>query len=119
MEVIYFLVFIAISLGLVLWLSRRTGDAHRLDRKKSQGSLSQAGKLRQPVDSRLTHRDDLWNTHRREAQRDVSRTDRYVPRSDKSGEPEYDGYSRRDRHHVTPRHVHVKDEGHAEEVPIN
>lgn len=119
MEMIYFLVFIVVSLGLVMWLSRKSRDTHSLDRRKSRGSLSGNGKLRQPADSRLTHRDEIWNAHRQKAMRDVSRTDRYIPRSQKSGEPEYDGYSRRDRHHVTSRAVHVKDEGHADEVPVN
>jgi hypothetical protein len=119
MEMVYFLVFIAVSLGLVMWLSRKSRDTHSLERRKERGNLSRARRLRQPVDSRLAHRDELWNAHRQEAQRDVSRTDRYIPRSEKSDAPEYDGYSRRDRHHVTSKAVHVKDEGHAEEVPVN
>jgi hypothetical protein len=119
MEIVLFLIFIAISLGLVMWLSRNSRDTHNLGRNKSRDNVSQAGKLRQPADTRLTHRDELWNTHREEALRDVTRTDRFILKSEKSGAPEYDGYSRRDRHHVTSRAVHVKQEGHSEEVPIN
>ncbi|MGD2129801.1 MAG: hypothetical protein PVJ33_17450 [Lysobacterales bacterium] len=45
-------------------------------------------------------------------------TNRYAPRSLSAGEAEYDGYSRRDRHHVAAQKVHVKKEGHAEELSM-
>ena len=44
------------------------------------------------------------------------KTNRFVPKSVSAGEPEYDGFSRRDRHHVVVGTAHIKKEDHIDEV---
>ena len=48
------------------------------------------------------------------ATEDVIATNRFVPKSVSAGEPEYDGFSRRDRHHVVVGTAHIKKEDHVD-----
>ena len=71
-----------------------------------------------PPDTILSHRDELWNARREAAHGDVIPTNRFSLKSESSREPEYDGYSRRDRHHLTSDATHIKEDGSADDVSL-
>ena len=104
MEIVLFLTFIGICTVVLLVVGM--GSKRRKGRSTSKAGSE---KLVTPADSVLAHRDELWQMRTRGNSMDVAETNRFVPRS---VEPEYDGYSRRDRHHLTPKATHVKEEGH-------
>ena len=61
------------------------------------------------MDSPLSHKEELWERRRNQAAKDFTAVQLFVPKSEATDEPEYDGYSRRDRHHVT-KTSHVAEE---------
>ena len=114
MEIVLFLVLIGIISIVLLFLgmgSKRRKDLSK-QRRSSRKEVSE--KLVTPADNVLAHRDELWRMRTRGNTMDVAKTNSFVPRS---AEPEYDGYSRRDRHHLTPKATHVKTEGHVGTAP--
>jgi hypothetical protein len=119
MQIFYFLMFIAACAVVLIWAmgrSRKETDlaGHKTTVKKKQHT----DRLSTPSDHLLSHRNQVWHNRRHKVAEDVSMTNRYAPRSLSAGEAEYDGYSRRDRHHVAAQKVHVKKEGHAEELSM-
>jgi hypothetical protein len=117
MEIVIFFVFIAVCAFALVWASRKTraeSDLARKQRAKRKKEYSE--KLTVPSDNLLSHSDQVWQTRRHHASTGVERTDRFVPKSESSGTPEYDGYSRRDRHHVRERTAQIKEEHSEEEL---
>jgi hypothetical protein len=93
-----------------------------MNRSKSEIDLAPRRKQRKraellttPTDNLLAHKNVLWETRRKKAARELRADTPYVPKFEQKKEPEYDGYSRRDRHHLTPT-AHVGREKHVEEV---
>jgi hypothetical protein len=114
MGIAAFLLFIVICFGFLVWLSSRADNRNELSAARRQSKKKPDDKLYTPADNVLAHRNQLWRKRRRAALTDVTPTNRFTPKSESSGEPEYDGYSRRDRHHLTSDPTHIKDEGHAD-----
>ena len=112
MEIVYFLTFVGICIFILLVATRSSRFKKGLALKRRNSLSSGTGKLETPADSVLSHRDELWKKRTHDAAMDVVRTNRFVPKSDASFEPEYDGYSRRDRHHLTSKPTHIKEEDH-------
>lgn len=113
MEIVYFVSFVAGCAVIAVWVvvrsnKRRTPGHERL--KKAQKDL-----LHTPSQYTLSRPDQVWRTRRHSADTlGVNRTNAFVARS-LGQDPEYDGYSRRDRHHVRDRNAHIKAEPHVEE----
>jgi hypothetical protein len=115
MEIVIFFVFIAVCAFALVWASKKTKSEADLQHQKRLGrNKSRAEKLVAPRDSLLAHNDQVWQSRRQHAHSGIVATNKFVPKSEDSGTPEYDGYSRRDRHHVTDQGAQVMDE-HREE----
>lgn len=114
MEIVYFLSFIGICIVVVLIAARSSRRRKELAVKQRNSRSLGSGKLETPADTVLSHRDELWQKRTNDTTMGVVRTNRFAPKSDASFEPEYDGYSRRDRHHLTPKPTHVKEEDHVD-----
>lgn len=115
MEIAVFFAFIAVCALALLWASRKSKSEADLMRKQRLARSTRADKLVSPRDSLLAHRDEVWQNRRKHATVGVTATNRFVPKSETIDAPEYDGYSRRDRHHVRERTAKVK-EDHPEEL---
>ena len=119
MEIVIFFVFIAVCAFALVWASRKTKSETDLARKQRvRRNKERSDKLAAPSDNLLSHNDQVWQTRRHHATTGVERTDKFVPKSKSSGTPEYDGYSRRDRHHVHDRSAHIKEEQEQKELTM-
>jgi hypothetical protein len=90
--------------------SKKQTDLAPRSRRQAKSDL-----LTTPADHLLTHKEDLWEKRRKQAARGPKPQRKFVPKFEQRAEPEYDGYSRRDRHHVTPR-ASVRSEKHVENI---
>ena len=116
METVYFLIFIGVCAFVVVWATRKPGADTDLAHHNPRARDNQAEKLlKTPADSRLAHKEEIWDERRRRAKKGFNSPGQFVPRFETTQEPEDDGYSRRDRHHVTA-HEHVKKEAHVDQV---
>lgn len=115
METVYFLIFVGIFALVIVWgtgASRKKTDL--ASNRKTRLPKESSEKLVTPLDARLSHHREIWEERRNRAAKGyVEQT--FVPKSAAKSAPEYDGYSRRDRHHLTPSGV-VKQEKHIEDV---
>lgn len=119
MEIVIFFVFIAVCAFALVWASRKTKSETELARKQRvDRNKERTEKLVAPRDNLLAHNDQVWQSRRQHANTGVERTDRFVPKSDSTGTPEYDGYSRRDRHHVHERTAQIKEDPHEKELSM-
>lgn len=107
METVIFLIFVGACALVVVWMTRRPGKPRNLEKTPSE-------KLTPNTHDRLSRKEDVWQARREFTKKSFNSTERFVPRSDAGSEPEYDGYSRRDRHHLTPA-GRVKKESHIDE----
>ena len=116
MEIVIFFVFVAVCAFALVWASRKTkAETELAHKRRSLRNKSQSEKLVAPRDALLSHNDEVWATRRQHANLGVQKTNKFVPKSESDGSPEYDGYSRRDRHHVRQRTAQIKKESHAED----
>ena len=119
MEIAIFFVFIAVCAFALVWASRKTRAETDLARKQRvKRRKEQSEKLMAPSDNLLSHNDQVWQTRRQHASTGVQRTDQFVPKFESKGAPEYDGYSRRDRHHVRDRTAQIKEDQAGEELTM-
>lgn len=112
METIYFLIFVGVCAFLVVWATNKSSRKADLAKKRKTGrtTAAQSDKLAHPLDNRLAHKEEIWEQRRKHATKGFTATQNFIPKSS-GAEPEYDGYSRRDRHHLTNT-GHVKEETH-------
>jgi hypothetical protein len=117
MEVIYFVAFVAMCAVILLAVGRASRKKHAELARKQKEELKKAhfDKLSTPSNYLLARSHDIWHSKRNKAAEDVIVTNRYAPRSQSAGEAEYDGYSRRDRHHVFVGSAHIKEADHVAE----
>jgi hypothetical protein len=114
METIYFLTFIGVCTFAVVWATRRSKAGTSLgSRRTPTKNKLPADKLLTPVDNRLAHKNELWEARRRQATKGFSSRKKFIPKFEAAKEAQYDGYSRRDRHHITAIEQ-VKEEAHIE-----
>ena len=111
METIYFLMFVGVCVVLAIWAMNKPGKKTNLaSRSPTTWTGAKSDKLAPPLDSRLAHKEEIWALRRKHASEGIAAKQSFIPKS--AGKvPEYDGYSRRDRHHVTAKE-HIKDEAH-------
>lgn len=117
MELVYFIAFVAACAALVFWALQRR-DSKKIDlaqQRKRADKKARAELLETPADYTLSHPGQPWHTRQHPATSGVVRTNTFALRSE-GAEPEYDGYSRRDRHHVRDLDARVKDEDHVDEA---
>jgi len=121
MEIIYFVLFVAACAVVLMWAAGRSGKKNKSQRRaeaskaRSQTRKQQTDLLSTPSSYLLSNSGEVWRQKRQKAAEDVIVTNRFVPKSVSAGEPEYDGFSRRDRHHVVVGTAHIKKEDHIEE----
>jgi len=97
MGTIGFLISVGVIAFAVVWLTRRSSRTHELQKKTFQQSSQ---KLTPTSNDRLSRREEIWEARREFAEKNINPSQRFVPKSVAAAEPEYDGYSRRDRHHL-------------------
>lgn len=107
METVIFLIFVGACAFIAVWVTRKSGKQKNLSRTPSE-------KLTPTTHDRLSRKEDIWEARRQFAEKNLSSVQRYVPKSAAAAEPEYDGYSRRDRHHLNTA-GQVKKESHIED----
>lgn len=112
MELFLFIVFVVACALLLFRASKKSKQKVDVDHeRKAKERQARAKLLETPAVYTLARPDQPWHTREKLANTGVEQTNVYEPRSESTG-PEYDGYSRRDRHHITDLDAHIKDEGH-------
>ena len=115
MQLVLFIVFVVVCALLLCWATgnsrKKAGLAHE---KKLREREARSRQLETPAVYTLADPNQPWHTRRHPAKLGVVRTNAFAPKSESAG-PEYDGYSRRDRHHLTDPDAHVKEEAHLED----
>jgi len=115
METIYFLIFIGVCAFAVVWMTRRSHTKTDLAGRRTSTKTGVVEKsLATPVSNRLSNKNEIWEQRRKQATKGFSSRKQFVPKFEAAKEAQYDGYSRRDRHHVTASEQ-VKEEAHIEE----
>ena len=115
MEIVIFFMFVAACALALLWASRRTNTETDLARRKrAHRNRARAEKLTAASEALMSSKDEAWHTRRHHASMGVQRVNRFAPKSESGGVPEYDGYSRRDRHHVRDRNARVREDAETE-----
>ena len=112
MEVLYFIAFVSLCAVIVIAAtssSKKKQKDQVRQQQKVKARKAQTELLSTPANYLLSRPEDVWRSKRIKHVEDVSVTNRFVPRSKSAGEPEYDGYSRRDRHHVIVGTAHIKE----------
>lgn len=116
MKIVIFFIFVAVCALALLWASRKTKSETDLERRKrAHRNRHRAEKLVASSEALLSKNDAVWETRRHHATTGVDRINRFVPKSASAGVPEYDGYSRRDRHHVRDRNARLREDAKTEE----
>lgn len=112
METIYFLIAVGVCAFAVVWVTRASKAKTNLARKRKITSSRQVSeKLATPADNRLSHREKIWEQRQNLSATGFIEKQTFVLKSEAGTAPEYDGYSRRGRHHVAPTGT-VKEEAH-------
>lgn len=115
MEIVIFFAFVAICALALLWASRKTkAETDLAHRKRAHRNRHRADKLVAKREALMSKNDAVWETRRHHATTGVDRVNRFAPKSESAGIPEYDGYSRRDRHHVHDRNARVREDAETE-----
>jgi hypothetical protein len=115
MEIVYFIAFIVVCAVLVMWgTSKSKKETELAQQRKAKVKKARAELLETPADYTLSRPDQLWFTRKKASALGVTRTNAFMPRSE-AAEPEYDGYSRRDRHHVLDSNATIKKDPRVEE----
>jgi len=117
MEIVYFISFVVLCALILKWAFGRSAKKAEQTRKQNRvRQKRQSELLSTPTNYVLSRGDEVWRKKREMGADDVIVTNRFVPKSTSAGDPEYDGYSRRDRHHVVVGTAYIKDEDHIEET---
>ena len=110
MEWLLFVVFVAACALLLFKATRQSKKKVDLEHeRKLKERKARAQLLETPAVYTLARPDQPWHTRRQPATTGVSRPEPLKPRFE-SNDPQYDGYSRRDRHHIADVEVVIEDE---------
>lgn len=125
MEAILFFTFFAVAVSLLGYFLRRTSSAAKMKLARKEkaalmAKMPRSEKLTTGGHNLLTSRDEVWRTRRQHVGLVSESADKTVGQRyfayKPDAEPEYDGYSRADRHRVTP--AHIKAEGNIEDIKV-
>ncbi len=116
METIYFLIVIGVGAIVVIWATRSTKSEKSLAQRRAREKYEkQHSKLAMPVDNRLSHKEEIWKARCKDASEGLAAPLPFIPKFEAESASQYDGYSRRDRHHLTAEE-HIKKEGHIDQI---
>jgi hypothetical protein len=119
MEIVIFFAFIGVCAFALVWASRKTKSEAELARQNRMArNEERTDKLVSPRDNLLAHGDQVWQSRRQHANSGVEEINPFVLKSEATDGPEYDGYSRRNRHHVRERTAQIKEDTPAEEFTM-
>jgi hypothetical protein len=117
MEVILFIVFVAVCAFLLHRATRKSKEEVDVNHeRKLKERRARAEQLKTPAVYTLARPDQPWHTRRNPATAGRSQAETFGLLSE-SHDAEYDGYSRRDRHHVTGK-ARIKGEGHIDDAAL-
>jgi len=119
MESILFILVILAAVGGLYWLKHRSHNASSRSAPPSMKHASHAGSTTQlstPGNNLLASNHKVWKSRRKHAANIAVKGEDFKSNVWFEEEPEYDGYSRRDRRHLAP--AHIKDEQHADELAM-
>ncbi|MEJ2384757.1 MAG: hypothetical protein P8Y54_10215 [Xanthomonadales bacterium] len=115
MEIVIFFVFVAACALALLWASRKTqAETDLARRKRAHRNRARSSKFTASDETLMTRKEEVWNSRHHHAALGVQKVNRFAPKSESGGVPEYDGYSRRDRHHVRDRNARVREDSATE-----
>ena len=109
METVYFLIVIGVYALVVVWAARRSKAKSRRAGKSKEQLLTT------PADSRLSHKEQVWEARLNEAEHDVAPLNPFAPKFESTDGPKYDGWSRRNRHHLATK-AQVGEDSHVEDI---
>ena len=117
MGIFYFIAFVVACVLVLAWMTDKSKkrNARQAAKRKSRVKTQRTEPLATPSDYLLANRENIWQKRRTMVAEDVIVTNRFTPRSESRGESEYDGFSRRDRHHVVVGTAYIKKEGRIDE----
>jgi hypothetical protein len=119
MEIVYFIAFIVVCAFVVMWATGKSKKQTELaQQRKAKVKKSRAELLETPADYTLSRPGQLWFTRKTASALGVTPTNLFAPKS-QAPEPEYDGYSRRDRHHLLDPKAAIKKEARVEEPRVS
>ena len=118
MEVFLFIVFVA-ACALVLYraVNKSKKGVEQAHKRKLPENRARAQRLETPAVHTPAAPNQPWHPRRHQTTMGSSQSYRRAPGS-QSEWLEYDGYSRRDRHHLADTKAHIKDEGHLEDPKV-
>jgi hypothetical protein len=109
METVFFLIIVGVGAFALIWVMRKSRPETDLAARHKPNRADRSNELlKTPPDSRLTHKEEMWEARRKLASQGFGARKRFVPKSEAARESQYDGYSRRHRHHLTANE-HVKE----------
>ena len=118
METLLFLGFVAIFGLIILWPMQKAKKRATLARRPKGPSMPTPSQmLSQPGDALMSNRHQVWAKRQKKAGNAGIEQPDFVPRFEKADVPEYDGYSRRGRHHITPT-ANVKKAGEEQQITM-
>jgi len=125
MEALLFLLFVAIAIALMAYFLKKPSRTVKTklsakEEKIRQSMKIHSEKLNTANSPRLSNREEVWRTRRQHlalASESAEKTvgTRYF-KYKSAEEPTYDGYSRSDRHHITP--ARIKRERHLDDIEL-
>ena len=126
MASIFFLLFILAAIGTVICLMIRSSLKQSAQLAKKAASRPKVSKVIDdaiganmvtPGNNILSHNEEIWETRRKHAQNISKSSEVNRGHLKYEEESEYDGYSRRDRRHISP--AHIKEEEHCENLTMS
>lgn len=119
MEWFLFIVFVAVCALLLFRATKQSKKkVDREHERKLKERKARAEMLETPAVYTLARPDQPWHTRRKLSTTGGSRPEPFKPRFE-SNDPKYDGYSRRDRHHIADVEVVIEDEPRLEDSTRN
>ncbi len=125
MQVLFFFVLVFGAVGVLAYSLKKTSRSATTELSREQREKRQAKRLRldqvaPPGNNLLCHNDEFWKARRKHVSlvtesSDITTGQRHF-KYRKDAEPEYDGYSRADRHRLTPGRI--KEEGRIEDIEV-
>lgn len=125
MEALLFLMLIVVGISTIVYFMRKTSSVTkaRLARKEKQIEKlrwDRAEKLATAGSARLSDKDEIWRARRNRVSLAADSANKTVGaryfKYAHDGEPTYDGYSRSDRHHITP--ARISPERHLDDIVL-
>jgi hypothetical protein len=103
MGMLSFLLIVAAIVVVIIWAMSKSKAESKLAGNLPKRREARPELLSTPTHSVLSQKEELWATRRQQATKNASSQKPFVPGSEARRQAHYDGYSRRDRHHLAPQ----------------